>query len=125
MAVITTLRILILIKILYFSKVHALSKEAERLEDIHKEQAPQINAKQTEIVDNWEKLKNKGADRKARLDDSYYLHRFLADFRDLVSWVQDMKNIISADDLAKDVAGAEALVDRHNEHKVSCVSLRL
>ncbi|XP_062606729.1 spectrin alpha chain-like isoform X6 [Saccostrea cucullata] len=98
-------------------KVHALSKEAERLEDIHKEQAPQISAKQTEIVDNWEKLKNKGAERKARLDDSYYLHRFLADFRDLVSWVHDMKNIISADDLAKDVAGAEALVERHNEHK--------
>lgn len=96
-----------------------MSKEAERLEDIHKEQAPQINAKQTEIVDNWQKLKNKGTSRKAHLDDSYYLHRFLADFRDLVSWVHDMKNIISADDLAKDVAGAEALVERHNEHKVT------
>jgi hypothetical protein len=69
-------------------------------------------------VDNWQKLKNKGTERKAHLDDSYYLHRFLADFRDLVSWVHDMKNIISADDLAKDVAGAEALVERHNEHKV-------
>ena len=29
-----------------------------------------------------------------------------------------MKAIISADDLAKDVAGAEALLDRHQEHKV-------
>ena len=30
-----------------------------------------------------------------------------------------MKAIISADDLAKDVAGAEALLERHQEHKVS------
>lgn len=30
-----------------------------------------------------------------------------------------MNAIISADDLAKDVAGAEALVERHHEHKVN------
>lgn len=29
-----------------------------------------------------------------------------------------MKAIISADELAKDVAGAEALLERHQEHKV-------
>ena len=57
-------------------------------------------------------------ERKRRLDDSYHLHRFLSDFRDLLSWIQDMKAIISADDLAKDVAGAEALLERHQEHKV-------
>ena len=52
------------------------------------------------------------------MDDSYHLHRFLSDFRDLMSWIQDMKNIISADELAKDVAGAEALLEKHQEHKV-------
>jgi hypothetical protein len=30
-----------------------------------------------------------------------------------------MKAIISADELAKDVAGAEALLERHQEHKVN------
>jgi hypothetical protein len=30
-----------------------------------------------------------------------------------------MKAIISADELAKDVAGAEALLERHQEHRVS------
>lgn len=29
-----------------------------------------------------------------------------------------MKAIIQADELAKDVAGAEALLERHQEHKV-------
>lgn len=29
-----------------------------------------------------------------------------------------MKGIIAADELAKDVAGAEALLERHQEHRV-------
>ncbi|XP_052790863.1 spectrin alpha chain-like isoform X6 [Mya arenaria] len=98
-------------------KVSALGAESKRLEDIHPDHAEAIDTKQSEIEDNWRRLKNKGAERKSRLDDSYNLHRFLADFRDLVSWIHDMKAIISADDLAKDVAGAEALLERHQEHK--------
>ena len=61
---------------------------------------------------------SQATERKVRLDDSYYLHRFLSDYRDLVSWVHDMKTVMSADELAKDVAGAEALLERHQEHKV-------
>lgn len=56
-------------------------------------------------------------ERREKLDESYSLHRFLADFRDLVSWINDMKAVISADELAKDVAGAEALLERHQEHR--------
>lgn len=51
------------------------------------------------------------------------LQRFLADFRDLTSWVTEMKALINADELANDVAGAEALLDRHQEHKVMCQDL--
>lgn len=50
------------------------------------------------------------------------LQRFLADFRDLTSWVTEMKALINADELANDVAGAEALLDRHQEHKVIIVT---
>jgi len=98
-------------------KVSTLSDEADRLQDIHKDQAGQIQDKKSEIVANWEQLKTKASSRRTRLDETYYLQRFLSDFRDLVSWTSDMKAIISADDLAKDVSGAEALLDRHNEHK--------
>jgi hypothetical protein len=60
-----------------------------------------------------------------KLEESYYLHRFLADFRDLSSWINDMKAIISADELAKDVPGAEALLERHQEHKVGKIYSKL
>lgn len=98
-------------------KVLTLGLEAERLCQIHPDHAGQIQQKHEEIVNNWEMLVDKAKDRKSKLDDSYALHRFLAEYRDLISWINDMKSIISADELAKDVAGAEALLERHQEHK--------
>ncbi|BFZ06026.1 hypothetical protein BsWGS_09066 [Bradybaena similaris] len=98
-------------------KVTTLLAETGRLQELHQDQASLIQDKQREIGENWKTLKAKAIERKTRLDDSFYLHRFLADFRDLVSWISDMKAIIATDDLAKDVAGAESLLDRHNEHK--------
>lgn len=53
----------------------------------------------------------------------FRLQRFTADFRDLTSWVTEMKALINADELANDVAGAEALLDRHQEHKVKSSKL--
>nr|CAD7266031.1 unnamed protein product [Timema shepardi] len=99
-------------------KVSTLGQEADRLCGIHADHADQIQAKREEIIAYWESLTTKAKGRRLKLDESYYLHRFLADFRDLISWINDMKAIISADELAKDVAGAEALLERHQEHKV-------
>ncbi|XP_077865919.1 spectrin alpha chain, non-erythrocytic 1-like [Saccoglossus kowalevskii] len=96
-------------------KVSTLSTEADRLQQIH--DAPEIQTKKDEILTNWGLLTTKAHERKERLEDSYKLHHFLADFRDLLSWIHDMKALITADELAKDVAGAEALLERHQEHK--------
>jgi spectrin alpha len=98
-------------------KVVTLGKEADTLCAQHPDSSDQINAKKEEIFKCWEALCQKSKERKQRLEDSYLLHRFLADFRDLTSWINDMKAVISADELAKDVNGAEALLERHAEHK--------
>ncbi|KAK6636692.1 hypothetical protein RUM43_010354 [Polyplax serrata] len=98
-------------------KVTTLGQEADRLCGIHADHGDQIQAKRAEIVSFWESLTAKAKERRSKLDESYHLHRFLADFRDLISWINDMKTIISADELAKDVAGAESLLERHQEHK--------
>lgn len=98
-------------------RVSSLGTEAGRLCSIHVDHSDQIRDKQTEIATYWQSLTAKAKERKQKLDESYFLHRFLADFRDLVSWINGMKAIISADELAKDVAGAEALLERHQEHR--------
>ncbi len=98
-------------------RVGTLGNEANNLCGLHPDNADTIKAKKSEIENNWEALCAKSKERKQRLEDSYLLHRFLADFRDLVSWINDMKAVISADELAKDVNGAEALLERHAEHR--------
>ena len=55
--------------------------------------------------------------RKEKLLDSYDLQRFLSDYRDLMSWISSMKGLIAGDELATDVTGAEALLDRQQEHR--------
>ncbi|MFT7796792.1 spectrin alpha chain, non-erythrocytic 1 isoform X4 [Arapaima gigas] len=98
-------------------KVNTLGTEAERLQQIYPQNASQIHLKRDELITNWEQIRTLAAERHARLNDSYRLQRFTADFRDLTSWVTEMKALINADELANDVAGAEALLDRHQEHK--------
>ncbi|EJW78251.1 hypothetical protein WUBG_10839, partial [Wuchereria bancrofti] len=95
----------------------SLSTEAERLAQVHPDRADAITAKMNEAREQWAALKRKAQARKDGLDRSYNLHRFLADYRDLCSWINDMKAVISADELAKDVAGAEALLESHQEHR--------
>ncbi|OQV13288.1 Spectrin alpha chain [Hypsibius exemplaris] len=98
-------------------KVASLSNEAQRMRSLHPHHASQIDEKLEELARRWEALRSKATYRKQRLDDSYNVHRFLSDYRDLISWITDIKSVIKADELAKDVPGAEALLERHNEHK--------
>jgi spectrin alpha len=34
-----------------------------------------------------------------------------------MSWISSMKGLIASDELANDVTGAEALLERHQEHR--------
>ena len=38
-------------------------------------------------------------------------------FRDLQSWMNTMNALVSSNDLGTDVTGAEALIERHQEHR--------
>lgn len=99
-------------------KVSVLEGEAVRLGAIHGAHADAISAKRDEAHAAWQRLVQRAAHRRQRLEAALALHRFLADYRDLLSWLADMRALIAADDLAKDVPGAEALLERHQEHKV-------
>ena len=94
-----------------------MSSEADRLCNIHPEHSEAIKVKHEEIKSVWETLISKAKEHRQKLDESYFLHRFLSDYRDLTSWINDTKAVIGQDELAKDVNGAEALLERHAEHK--------
>jgi spectrin alpha len=98
-------------------KVQELDETANRLMQTHPDQAQSIYDHQKEINERWNDLTSKAEQRKARLVDSYDFQRFLSDHRDLMSWINSMMALVSSDELAKDVTGAEALLERHQEHR--------
>lgn len=52
-----------------------------------------------------------------------YFHPMIFSFdsRDHISFINEMKVLIQSDELAKDVASAESLLERHQEHKVNVI----
>ena len=98
-------------------KIQQLNDSANKLSRVHPESSQIIYEKQTEINEEWTQLNSKAMLRKEKLLDSYDLQRFLSDYRDLMSWISSMKGLIESDELATDVTGAEALLERHQEHR--------
>lgn len=94
-------------------KIKQLDDTAHRLIQTHPESAEQTYAKLKEITEEWTQITAKAKSRKEKLLDSYDLQRFLNDYRDLLSWINSMLGLVSSDELANDVTGAEALIERH------------
>ena len=94
-------------------KIKQLDETANRLMQTHPETADQTYGKQKEINEEWTQLTAKAKNRKEKLLDSYDLQRFLNDHRDLLAWINSMLGLVSSEELANDVTGAEALIERH------------
>ncbi|CAF0847409.1 unnamed protein product [Brachionus calyciflorus] len=94
-------------------KVEGLNSESQRLGSSN----DQLNSKITELNNYWSNLKQKAEERKQKLQYSYKVQSFISDYRDLMNWYHEMNNVMSTDEQAKDVSQAEALLERHSEHK--------
>ena len=69
-----------------------LSGEADRLCETHPDQTDDIRGKQEQIERQWQQLRDKAAERRKLLDDSYYLHRFLSDYRSVGADYRNLMN---------------------------------
>uniref|UniRef100_A0A183DQ64 SH3 domain-containing protein n=1 Tax=Gongylonema pulchrum TaxID=637853 RepID=A0A183DQ64_9BILA len=98
-------------------KIKTLDEKANRLRQTHPEAAEQIYDLQKQLNEQWNRLTAKANNRKEKLLDSYDYQRFLSDFRDLMQWTAAMNQLVSSDELANDVTGAEALLERHQEYR--------
>lgn len=108
-------------------QIRQLDEAAVRLVQGHPDAADTIHSKQEEIHDEWTQLTAKANARKEKLLDSYDLQRFLSDYRDLSAWIQSMMGLVASDELATDVTGAEALLERHQVtfSSLRCLSIDL
>ncbi|KAI6173416.1 Spectrin protein 1 [Aphelenchoides besseyi] len=99
------------------TKMEKINNDADRLGQSYPDRARAIDDKMQEARDRWDALKHKAEARKQALDRSYNLHRFLADYRELIEWIHGMINLISSSELARSVADAEMLLENHQEHR--------
>ncbi|XP_070576983.1 spectrin beta chain, non-erythrocytic 5-like isoform X4 [Ptychodera flava] len=98
-------------------QVEATCNNAEHLVQLYPESSDRIMVKREEVVQSWNTLLEKADQRKDKLCQSEQLQSYFDNYRELSAWVSEMMAMITSDELAKDVAGAEALIARHMEHK--------
>ena len=95
-------------------RIRELDDVSQRLMNTHPDQAEAIYEKQIKIQQAWTELTQKADARKSKLNDAYDYQNFMATFRDLTSWINSMITQVSSEEIAKDVPGAEALLERHH-----------
>lgn len=98
-------------------QVEYVKTEAERLINMFPDAEEHIDVKREETVTAWEDLQIKSARRKENLKQMEKLQTYFDEHKDLMTWINEMLAKITAPDLPQDVAGAETLIDRHNEYK--------
>ena len=90
---------------------------AAKLAKNHPDSSDEIMERKNEILKDWKALNESATERKEKLLDSYDFQRFLSDYRDLMAWISNMKSLINSEEMATDVTVAEALLERHQEHR--------
>ncbi|KAH9509152.1 hypothetical protein Btru_049222 [Bulinus truncatus] len=98
-------------------RVESITKEAERLISTFPDAQDHIATKHEEMVGAWNRLVEKAAHRKEKLTQAEQLQNYFNDYRELTAWISEMMAIITADELAHDLPGAEAMMTRYKEHK--------
>lgn len=97
-------------------QLESVVAEAQKLGDTFPDAKEHIEVKRDETIEAWSELKEKTIQRKEKLMQAEQLQAYFDEYRDLMAWINEMLAQITAPDLAKDVAGAEALIGKIKEH---------
>ncbi|CAH1792768.1 unnamed protein product [Owenia fusiformis] len=98
-------------------QVGTITKEASRLCNTFPDAQEHIKTKQEDMISDYQQLTEKTAQRNLKLKQAEQLQMYFNDYRDLIAWCNEMMALITTDNLAQDVPGAEALITKNKEHK--------
>ncbi|XP_049277717.1 spectrin beta chain, non-erythrocytic 1 isoform X2 [Anopheles funestus] len=98
-------------------QLESVVNEAQKLADTYPDAKEHIEVKRDETIEVWSELKERTVQRKEKLMQAEQLQAYFDEYRDLMAWINEMLAKITAPDLAKDVAGAEALIVKIKEHR--------
>ncbi|XP_058824690.1 spectrin beta chain, non-erythrocytic 1 isoform X6 [Topomyia yanbarensis] len=98
-------------------QLESVVSEAQKLGDTFPDAKEHIEVKRDETIEAWSELKEKTFQRREKLMQAEQLQAYFDEYRDLMAWINEMLAQITAPELAKDVAGAEALIGKIKEHR--------
>lgn len=97
--------------------VESVQSEAKILVEAFPDAKEHIDVKREETFEAWTELVEKSKQRNLKLSQAEQLQSYFDEYRDLMAWINEMLAKITAPELAKDVAGAEALIMKIKEHQ--------
>lgn len=74
-----------------------------------------VNVKQNEIKELWNKVQTKAKERRSRLEDAVGQQIFMNSSKNLINWATDIQETMKAEEPVRDVATAEQLKKQHME----------
>ncbi|XP_063234159.1 spectrin alpha chain, non-erythrocytic 1 isoform X2 [Bacillus rossius redtenbacheri] len=98
-------------------QVESVTEEATRLAELFPDARDHIEAKHEDTLEAWSDLLDKSAQRRDNLQQAEKLQAYFDEYRDLMSWINEMIAKVTAPELAQDVPGAEVLLVRHEEYR--------
>uniref|UniRef100_A0A8C4M5V2 Spectrin beta, non-erythrocytic 5 n=1 Tax=Equus asinus TaxID=9793 RepID=A0A8C4M5V2_EQUAS len=96
-------------------EVARVQTEACRLGQLHPEAQEGLAARLAEVQDAWATLGAKAQEQSQQLEQAAQGHAFLRRCRELLAWAQERQALVSSEELAGDMTGAEWLLGQHEE----------
>ena len=91
----------------------AVMKSGKDLVDSGHYSSDTIQSRMLSIQNKWRSLHDVAGYRKKKIKENLQLQQFIADYNDIMSWLDMMERIVANDDLGYDEASADALLKKH------------
>ncbi|XP_033210984.1 spectrin beta chain, non-erythrocytic 1 isoform X3 [Belonocnema kinseyi] len=96
-------------------KVRKVNLLANSVKSSYPNELGNVNARQNEIRDLWNKVQSKAMERRSRLEDAVGQQIFMNSSKNLINWAADVQDTMKAEEPVRDVATAEQLGKLHME----------
>ncbi|GFO34699.1 spectrin beta chain, non-erythrocytic 5-like, partial [Plakobranchus ocellatus] len=95
------------------SRLDAINELAESIIKSGSSQRSQVQRRQKEINDRWNRLNQLKRDKEKSLQGASSIEMFKSTCDELAEWIKEKKNALANDGLANDLKGIQALQRRH------------
>lgn len=96
-------------------KVNRVNLLGNSVKNSYPSERANVTARQQEVQDMWKQTQAKALERRNRLENAVGQQIFINGSKNLLAWVDSVKDQLNADETARDVETAENLLKKHNE----------